>query len=346
MGSIREYSGLTTKIKAMRSKFITGEEYEKLIECDTVSKLAEYLMAREGHKETLSDFDLSDAHRETIEHSLLCAEFVDFSKIYKFANLNQRKCMKLYFVSYEIRLIKKAIRKSSEQYLTAKQLEYIKSVMKKYSDIDFVSLFSATNISELIRKLQGTKYYEVLKMVEDAGKTTCFDYELALDMFYFRYMWKKRRLYFKDAALRAFSDSIGTEADVLNLVWIYRAKNYYKLTQSEIAAMIIPVYHRVKREDIKRLLDIAEPQELANVISASHYGKYFEPKSFENMELDKVCKKLIVSVYDKYYRNMPYSEAIISSYLKAKSEETDKITTIVECIRYQYSKESIAKEIM
>lgn len=346
MGGLKEYSGLTTKVKAMRSKLISKEEYLKLIEFETVPEIAEYLKNRGGFGKALQSTDVSEIHRETLEHAIIYSGYSDFEKIYKFANLNQRKYLKLHFVSYETELIKKAIRKSHDEYMTKEQDRLTREIFEKYSDVRFTEVFEAENIEEIIAVLEGTVYHEPLKRVWDYGSTDIFDYELAIDMFYFKYMWKKRRLNFSGSELKAMTDCIGSETDVLNLAWIYRAKKFYKMTQSEIAAVIIPVYHRVKKPQLLKLMEINDLNELENAIGVTAYGRYFKHDVFKSMELDKMCKNIIKRVYSRYYRTEPYSMAAMSSYLRDKREEMKKLITIVECIRYDYPKEAIAKEIL
>lgn len=346
MGSLREYSGLTTKIKAMRSRLISDAEYGELIELETVAQMAEYLKKRGGFEKVLGDADMNDIHRETVEHAIRYSVYNDFQKMYKFANLEQRKYLKLHFMTYEVELIKKAIRKSSTEYMTSEQSRFIKAVFEKYSDVPFEELFMENDIGGIVRKLSSTIYYEPLKRLLDAGRTNPFDYELALDIFYFKYIWKKRRINFSGSELRAMTDSIGAEADVLNLTWIYRSKRFYNMTQSETAAMIIPVYHRVKKAEIAKLIEKVDTAELIEAIGKTAYGRYFTPETFEELELDKVCRKQVDRIYDKYYRTEPYSMAVMSSYLHDKKQEMNRLITIVECIRYDYPKDAIAKAII
>lgn len=346
MGDLKQYSGLTTKVKAMRSKLISKEEYLKLIEFETVPEIAEYLKGRSGFEKALQNTDVSQIHRETLEHAIIYSVYDDFEKIYKFANLNQRKYLKLHFVSYETELIKKAIRKSDDKYMTKEQDKLISSIFDKYSDIKFDDLFRADNIDDIINILQDTIYYEPLKRVWDYGSTSSFDYELALDMFCFKYIWKKRRINFSGSELKGMTDCFGTEADVLNITWIYRAKKFYRMTQSEIAATIIPIYHRIKKPQILKLMEINDLGELENAIRKTAYGRYFTHEIFKGMELDKMCKSIVNRVYSKYYRTEPYSMAVMSSYLRDKKSEMKKLITIVECIRYDYPRDAIVKEIL
>lgn len=345
MGSLKKYSGLTTKVKAMRSKLISRSEYELIMECSAVSEVAEILKSREGYSDILEDTDSAGIHRETLEYAIRYSGYRDFTKLYKFSDLSQRKYLKLFFLRYEVELIKKFLRKTSAEYMTLRQKKYIGDFLAKYSDIPFDRLDEAATIEEKVKLLEGTIYYEPLKMAMDAGHRSLYELELALDMFYFKYIWKKRRVSFSNAELKSFTDSVGSEVDMLNLTWIYRAKNFYGMTQSEVAAMIIPIYHRIKKPQMLKLIETTDIQELIGEIGKTAYGRYFTPDTFKQMELDKLMKVLVGKTYDKYYRLEPYSMAVMSSYLQDKKKETDKLISIVECIRYGYSKEETLKAV-
>lgn len=345
MGSLKKYSGLTTKVKAMRSKLLSSSEYELIMECNTVSEVAEILKSRDGYRNILEDSDSTDIHRETLEYGIMYSGYRDFTKLYKFSNLSQRKYLKLFFLSYEVALIKKSLRKPSTEYMTPRQKTYIEEFMNKYSKVPFGKLNEAETIEEKVRLLEGTIYYEPLKMTIDAGKTGLYDIELALDMFYFKYIWKKRRVSFSNEELRSFTDTVGSEVDMLNLTWIYRAKTFYGMTQSEVAAMIIPIYHRIKKPQMLKLIETSDVQELIGEIGKTAYGRHFTPKTFTQMELDRQIKELVGKTYEKYYRLEPYSMAVMSSYLHEKGKEIRRLISIVECIRYGYSKEETAKAV-
>lgn len=345
MGSLKKYSGLTTKVKAMRSRLLSSSEYELIMECGTVSEVAQILKSRDGYRYILEDSDSTDIHRETLEYAIKYSGYRDFTKLYKFSNLSQRKYLKLFFLSYEVELVKKALRSASAEYMTPNQRSYIEEFMNKYSKVPFGKLNEATAIEEKVRLLEGTIYYEPLKMTLDAGKGELYDLELALDMFYFKYIWKKRRVSFSNEELKSFTDTVGTEVDMLNLTWIYRAKTFYGMTQSEVAALIIPIYHKIKKPQVLKLIETSDVHELIGEIGKTAYGRHFTPDTFKKMELDRKIKELVGRVYEKYYRLEPYSMAVMSGYLHDKDKEINRLISIVECIRYGYSTEETVKAV-
>ncbi len=346
MGSLKQYSGLTTKVKAMHSKLISKEEYLKIADFETISEIAEYLKNQGNYDKVLGDADVSSIHRETVEYAIIYSVFNDFDKMYKFANFEQRKYLKLNFIQYEQDLIKRAIRKSNDDYITSEQNRFLEKVYKKYSKINFSEVFKAKDMAEIVKVLEGTIYYDALKQVLDYRNATTFDYELALDLCSFKYIWKKKRMYFKGKDLKTMTDCIGTEMDLLNLLWIYRAKKFFKMTHSEIAALIVPIHFRVKKHHIQKLIETNGMDELIAEIGKTFYGKYLSIDDYKDLGLDKASKKIVTRIYNKYYKLEPYSMAVMSSYLRDKSEEMHRLITIVECVRYDFPTESIVKQII
>ena len=108
-------------------------------------------------------------------------------------------------------------------------------------------------MEELISTLDGTDYQKVLNDVYRSNSRELFDYELALDMFYFADMWHRVKRGMKAEDQQAILSSAGTQIDTLNLQWIYRAKKYYHMSAAQVYAMIIPIHYRLSREQIKRM---------------------------------------------------------------------------------------------
>ena len=89
MGSIFKYSGLTTKVRAMRGRLIKQEQYEKIAGLKTVSEMIELLKNTKGYGEVFKGIVAEDMHRGNMEKLMLCSKYEDYEKIYRFANMEQ-----------------------------------------------------------------------------------------------------------------------------------------------------------------------------------------------------------------------------------------------------------------
>ena len=81
MGSIFKYSGLTTKVRAMRAGLIKREQYEKMAQLSTVGEMVDMLKKTRGYSEVFKGIEASDIHRGDMEKLMLCSKYRDYEKI-------------------------------------------------------------------------------------------------------------------------------------------------------------------------------------------------------------------------------------------------------------------------
>lgn len=106
MGNLLSYSGISAKIRAMQSKLITEEQLLEILQLSDVPQVIAYLKRTPEYEEVWKDLDENSLHRGQIEKLLKTSIFHDFSRIYQFANKEQRKFLELYSKRYEIRVLK------------------------------------------------------------------------------------------------------------------------------------------------------------------------------------------------------------------------------------------------
>lgn len=345
MGSLVKYGGLTTKIRGMRSKLITKDEYYELCRCETISEFVEFLKNREDYVDFLSEFPSEDYHRENIENAVYCSLYKDYAKLFRFSGIEQRRFLKLYFMRYEKLIIKKALRKGKDRYLTSGVMEYFIDIFGKFSTIDIKNLLQCNDEKEVLENLKGTDYYDAIKYVSKANITEIAEYELALEKYYYQNIWKKRKLLFDDGDLKTITDAIGTEIDLLNLSWIYRSKKYYKLNYNEVIAMLIPIKYRITKEELDDILNSQDLKDFFEKVKDTRYGGVFSEDNIKDHKVEKRYEDLLDKIYSRYFKLEPYSVAALNNYLYEKNKEIKTLITIVECIRYKYPFEKIIQQI-
>ena len=335
MGNIFKYSGLTTKVRAMRAGLIKLEQYKKIAGLATVSEVVEFLKNTKGYSEIFKNVDALEMHRGNMEKLMLCSKYRDYEKIYRFANMEQRRYMSIHFLKYEIDILKQAIVHAINPD-HAEALEGVHEIIGKYSKLDIKAVCEANNINEIIEATKGSIFYDTLLVVSHYSKPTEFDYEIALDLFFFSYVWRKRKKLFKGDELKSVSMNIGTEADTLNIMWIHRTKRYYELSPEQIYAMIIPVYYKLRKEHIKSMVEAEDENAFFEALNNSYYGKYVGEDAFRQGKAGKLFEAYATRCYQKLFKLDPYSLSAINAYLKDKEVEIKRLITIAECIRYQY----------
>ena len=110
MGNVMSYSGLTTKIRAMQAKLLTSRDYENIANLKSVPEAIEYLKGKTAYTRYVEQMDISLYHRGNMEKILYQSLFDDYTRIFRFAGMEQKKFLKLYWKRYEIDLINYCLR--------------------------------------------------------------------------------------------------------------------------------------------------------------------------------------------------------------------------------------------
>lgn len=344
MLKVLQYSGLTTKVRAMRGKLLKKSDYQELAEATSVSGFVERLKKHKTYEDVFEEVDPELIHRGEMEKILTYGTYRDFSKIYSFANMGQRNFLKLYFMKYEVSMIKRAVRgldyEDSQSYFDRAEV-----IFTEYSDIDIQAVYDATTIEQIIEALKGTIYYEPLSRVSEYAEATRFDYEMSLDIFAFKYLWKKKKI-FKNKEQRTISEFVGTDIDLLNVLWIYRAKRYYRLSAAKIYDIIIPINYRIKSEQLQALVEARDEAEFTAVLETTKIGSYLKEADLGINDLETAYKRLLRKFNNKTFNLNPYSLACVNTYMSEKNEEIQRLIKIAESIRYGYKSDVIIAEIM
>lgn len=151
------------------------------------------------------------------------------------------------------------------------------------------------NIDELVDNLKDTEYYTPLKRLRDSGAATLFDYDLALDLYYFTTLWKSKRRILKKKELELFTRDCGSRIDLLNLQWIYRAKKYYHMLPPDIYTLTIPIHYRIHVDEFKALVEAPSADEFRKLMESTAYARKYD---FEQKKtIEQMYKECLYRLY-------------------------------------------------
>ncbi|MGI6069520.1 MAG: V0D/AC39 family V-type ATPase subunit [Blautia sp.] len=332
MGNILSYSGLSTKIRAMQSKLTTDVQFEEIAALENVPQIVAYLKKTPEYKEIWADLDEGNLHRGQVEKLLQKSIFQDFTKIYHFANMEQRTFLDLYSTRYEIRAVKECLRTIFDRRGVDLDISQYREFFRRHSKLDVDRLEECTTLDELIQATEGSEFYTPLSKVHGSEHFTLFDYGMALDLYYFSHIWKVKEKLFKGKDLQEITKAYGGKFDMLNMQWIYRSKKYYHMDAADIYALLIPVEHKLKKEEIHAMVESASAEEFQQIVDRTYYGSRF--KELPAVHLEEFYTYLLRTVLEKEASRNPYSVATIYSYLYHKEHEVARLTIAIECVRY------------
>ena len=333
MGSVLSYSGLSTKIRAMQSRLVTDEQLEEIVQLPNVPQVTAYLKRTPEYQNIWSGLDENDLHRGQIEKLLKKSIFLNFSRLYHFANQEQRTFLSLYSKRYEIRVLKEIMTNLFDHRDTDPvDISPYRDFFKHHSKLDIDRLTACTNMDEFIAALKGNDFFIPLSQVNERGNATLFDFGMALDLSYFSQIWNVRKKLFKGNDLKQITKAYGEKFDMLNLQFIFRSKRYFSMAPADIYALLIPMNYKLKKEEIRAIVEAATYEESQQLFRKTYYGKKYEHLSAHNLE--EFYNYMLRSTLEKEARRDPYSVAMLYSYMYHKEHEVNRLTIAIECIRY------------
>lgn len=332
MRNVMTYSGITVKIRAMQAKLLKDGDYEQIASMRSVPEVTEFLKEKPAYEKYLEEMDSTLYHRGNVEKILYQSLFDDYSRIFRFGGPQQKQFLKTYWKRYEVDVINYCLRIVFNHYQIPFDLDYKKEYFDRYSQISIDALVASKNVEELVDNLAGTEYYEPLRKIREMETATLFDYDMALELYYFTTLWKRQKRLLKGKELKLYARDCGTKIDLLNLQWVYRAKKYYHMLPPDIYSLTIPIHYRLSVKEYKTLVETPSLEEFLRQAENTWYARKYDFGDGRTME--QTYKDCLRHLYLADRRQNPYSVASIYTYLYLKEEEIDKLTTALECIRY------------
>ena len=333
MNGLLSYSGLTTKIRAMESHFLNDADFRNITELESVPEAVNYLKKFHSYEPVFDSVDENKLHRASIERMLRQSIYRDFTKIYQFSNISQRKFLDLYFKRYEVIIIKRCLNSLFDQRDLLIDLSAFENFFRKHSSLDITAMAAASTLPEFVDAMKGTDYYGTFSKLLEMEHPTLFDYEMALDLYYFRDIWRMKDKLYKGQDLKELTKAYGSKFEMLNLQWIYRSKKYYHMSSADIYALLIPVKYRISNQQITAMVEAENLSTLESLINQCFYARQYKGFSLDNLE--SMYADIMRHILSSASRNNPYSVITLYSYLHHKEHEVDRLIIALECVRYR-----------
>lgn len=371
MNNILEYSAICTKIKAMEAKLLNKEAYNKLIKSQNVKEALTFINDNTSYNNVFKNIDIDNLHRPEVERILTLAKYQDYSKLYRFASQKQRQFLKIYMLYYETYTLKIILRYCVSGHISEitsndAYIDETVSFFSKYSDVDFKALLDiaytiigphselsklSQYLDKFIDALKGTVYYAPLYNIymhdSSTQEPSILDYELCIDMVCFKSIWKIIKKNFKAKEQDDLKACIGSSIDLANIDWIYRSKRYYDMSEIEIYSILIPIHHKLSKQDIKNFINTRDQDDFKNTFLRCYYGLKYPKLSAKFIQSDinfeTLSKRTVGLISSSRVRKSPYSIVSINNYLYRKEIEISNIIRIIESIKYELPKEEILK---
>lgn len=340
-----DYSALFAKIKAMYGKRLRREDYEELIRKKSVGEIAAYLKRNPRYESALSDISPSDIHRRDLERHLKSVIFSEYFKISKFVFQKSKDTFDTLIMRYEIDVLKNMLWLLDGGKIG--EFEYylnLPDFLKKNDDLPLSALASARDYAQFMQKLKGTKFEKpLLKFLNLSYPVKNFDIEMALDQFYFRQILSRKNKAGKSDK-KALEAIVVSDIDLMNMLWIYRARFHYNLPKETVYNLVIPYYHKLNRDMISALTESPDATAFLELARQTSYARVFE--STDPREMDLQYKRYLFQLNEKQLHRNENNFGIVISYLNILEVEIKNIISIIEGIRYSLEPEQVREYLL
>ncbi len=204
---------------------------------------------------------------------------------------------------------------------------------ERHARFSVENIKKASGVQEFAQALTGTPYENVFMQMHNSAGDNYATMALWLDIHYYTRVYQDIRRMKASALKKILLEIYGTQIDWLNIMWIYRSKRFYSQTRAELMAATIPFTYRLKREELKGLIEAANLNELNKILTETGYFKGKD--AYVQMEDEISYRKIIRTMYQRVSRKYPVSIAPVMKYIYEKEQEIRRLTTIIEGIRYQ-----------
>lgn len=328
-----KYPALNAKMKCMYSNNLSKEEFEELLRQSNLKEAISLIKSKFPFLENLNE----KMHRKELEQELNNLFIYDILKIFKYLNKNEIEILMQFLSKYELNCVKNVFRNVTTN---RDSREYLKNIdnwtTKMFKNIDGIN--GITEETAFLELIKSEDYYKVFAEYEEIIENAPLEeIEVKLDKFYFEKIYKLAKKYNKNLLYL-----IGTEIDLLNVIWIYRSKKYFKYSENEIKEILIPINYKLSKKNIDDLINSEDFIDMKAVLNETKYRKVFSDEN--RIEYDK--NKYLYDINIKLFKTKLFDICTVFCNINLLDIEIKNIINIVEGIRYKLDKSEIQKKII
>lgn len=212
-----KYPNLNAKLRGMYAKRITKTDLEDLIK---QNNLKNAILLLKSKSDIFKNSD-ENIDRLEIESLLEQDEINDILKILKLLDKDDKEILDLFLLQYEIKCVKSIFRKL---FSDDKTNDIIVQDVKIWTNAlfdDIKGIETVEKFDEFFSAIKRMKYNKILKKYQEQENINVFEVENEIDKLYFETLYDTVKNEEKSKKI------IGSEIDLLNVLWIFRIKKYY-----------------------------------------------------------------------------------------------------------------------
>ncbi len=329
---------LDTKVKALYAKLLDDSQYVELIDMDSLPEVIKYLKENTQFGELLKDVNPDTVSRTVIEDLFNRIVITNAQKILYFINGSGKRFIRLVIRQINLTtllILVRALAKKENLQDYSKRLAF----SQKDSKINFSKIIDSENWAQFKDELKDTSYFRSIEGYDDLNSNDLFVIEKTMERSYYDLVYKDLNQLKNDGNDKLIK-ILRIEIDLLNLIWIYRAKKFYHFTSEQILPYIYRGGLRINEDDLLKLSEASDIEELMTEVKK--YPEYSFMFDHEGTDLDlhmnrRMKRYLYYQFKELFFFDDGIGEAY--AYLQLLIDEISDIISIIEAKRYKLSRE-------
>lgn len=343
---MNDYVAVAAKTRAMYGECLTNEDFSNLMSKQSVGEIFAYLKNNSSYRRFFRNLNENDVHRGEIEN-LLWKEITDeYKRMFNFIDASKSSVLEFWFARREVDFLKHTIRNIYNHESSKYRFEYIEELddfFRKHTSINVDMCKNAKNLGAFVEASEGTVYHEVLSRAESIN-ADYFSIAMALDGLYYKLLWEASEKYLSKSEQTGMKKYLGSDIDMLNIIWIYRGKKYFKFDNKIIYTYLLPVKYKIGDELLKKLVETDNVDLIPGLLKTTHYKNLFDGVG-DGYFIEENYRRERHKISKTLFRTRPDSIAGLFAYLSLKEIEILNITRVIEGVRYDINPEMIKKHL-
>ncbi|MFA6801311.1 MAG: V-type ATPase subunit [Acholeplasmataceae bacterium] len=338
-------NAIVAKAKAMYGKFLQPEDYDRMAKLKSIPDLVKYLQNHPHYEKTLKDVQTITIHRGHLEALIRKNRVEQIIKLIKLVYSKDKDFYMLDVVYQQNEIILSVLRKiiSDDSADISGSIPFFYNVP---TEIDFSKLLNVTNFADLLKALENTVYYSILKpfATDDKDKIRYIDIEHALEVYLYRLVFKTIDQFYHGKLKHDLEHLFKLRIDLNNITKIYRLKKFYNADPLSIRNVLVDEFSEMSSKTLDKLVMIEDPDQLLKdfdkkgVTSVAIEDEYVFIEYFTGKMRFELAKKIMY-----FSGEVP---EIYTAFTILSQFELDNLIQIIEAIRYQINENEIKQMLI
>lgn len=342
---MNSYIAAATKVRAMYGECLSAEDFASLIGKRSVGEIFAYLKGKGAYARLFSSINENDVHRGDLEGLLAKELSEEYRRMLKFVDSSKSSVLEFWFVRREIDFLKHSIRRiyNHEGGYAGTEPTEPEEFFCRHTGLDLERCRTAKSLADFAEAAKGTVYCDLLTRADSVG-ADYFSVAMTLDGLYYSLLWRATEKYLSKSEQADMKKYLGSNVDLLNIIWIWRGKKYFKFDNKLIYTYLLPVRYKLTERLITGLVETENSEDIPLMLEKTPYRHLFD-KIGEGYFVEENYRDMRYKTAKRIFRQKPASIAGLFSYLSLKELELLNITRIIEGVRYDINPEMIKKHM-